>query len=54
MLASGDLLGPDALAGMGGGNTAPQMPMQPDPMMQANPATFMENAALPSSDIAPL
>jgi len=54
MLASGDLLGPDALAGMGGGNTAPQMPMQPDPMMQGNPATFMENAALPSSDVAPL
>lgn len=56
MLASGDLLGPDALAGRMGGNATPLggMSQQPDPGMGSDPSVFMENAALPSSEVAPL
>lgn len=54
MLASGDLLGPDALAGRPGGN-AVQTPVQADPAASGvDPAVYIENAALPSSDVAPL
>jgi hypothetical protein len=54
MIASGDLLTPAALAGMGG-NAAPQGGMaQPGQAPASDPSVFMENAALPSSDVAPL